>query len=131
MFARLLFAFIVIPLAEIAILVKLGTMIGFWPTIFLQIGTGFLGAFLAKLQGLLVWRKIALELQSGRVPTEDMLNALLILVAGIVLLTPGLLTDLAGFALLVPLTRNTFKEWLKRQFKNRRSIHEADHFRPM
>ncbi|MFQ5779803.1 MAG: FxsA family protein [Nitrospiria bacterium] len=131
MFAKLLFLFIAVPFIEIAILIKLGTLIGFWPTIFLQIGTGILGASLAKLQGLLVWGKISLELQSGRIPTGEMINGLLIFAAGIVLMTPGLLTDLAGFALLVPTTRNAFKQWLRKEFKKRIRVDETDFIRPV
>ncbi|HZR45405.1 MAG TPA: FxsA family protein, partial [Candidatus Manganitrophaceae bacterium] len=57
--------FIAVPMIEIAFLVKLGTVIGFWPTLLLQIGSGVAGALLARMEGLWVWRKIALELQSG------------------------------------------------------------------
>ncbi len=119
MLAKLLFLFIAVPLIEIVLLIKMGDEIGFWPTIFIQVGTGIVGAGLAKLQGLLVWNKIALEMQAGRIPTQDMINGLLIFAAGVVLMTPGLLTDLAGFALLIPFTRNRFKGWLKRQFENK------------
>lgn len=117
MLSRLLFLFIAIPLIEITLLIKMGDAIGFWPTILIQVGTGILGAALARLQGLFVWNKIAREMQSGRIPTEDMINGLLIFAAGVVLMTPGLLTDAAGFALLIPFTRNIFKAWARRQFE--------------
>lgn len=120
MFSRLLFLFIAIPIIEITLLIKLGEEIGFWPTIFIQIGTGFLGASLAKIQGILVWAKITDEFQMGRMPTAEMANGLLIFVAGVVLMTPGLITDLAGVAMLVPATRNIFKRWLVSQFEKRR-----------
>lgn len=119
MLTKLLFLFIAIPIIEITLLIKMGDEIGFWPTIFIQVATGIIGASLARLQGILVWNKIAMEMQAGRIPTQDMINALLIFAAGVVLMTPGLLTDLAGFALLIPFTRNIFKHWLKRQFENR------------
>ena len=117
MFPILAILFIVIPMIEIAILIKIGTIIGFWPTLLLQVGTGILGAFLAKMEGLFVWRKIALELQSGKIPADALINAFLIFAAGIILVTPGLLTDLVAYALLVPWTRNLFKRWLKKRFK--------------
>ncbi len=120
MLTKLLFLFIAIPIIEITLLIKMGDEIGFWSTIFIQIATGIIGASLARLQGMIVWNKIAMEMQAGRIPTHDMINGLLIFAAGIVLMTPGLLTDLAGFALLIPFTRNIFKGWLKRQFENRR-----------
>ncbi len=119
MFGKLLFLFIVVPLIEISLLIKLGSSIGFWPTLLIQMGTGILGASLARLQGLLVWRKITAELQLGKIPTEEMVNGVLIFCAGVVLMTPGLITDLCGFALLIPMTRNGFKRWLRRQFEGR------------
>lgn len=119
MLTKLLFLFIAIPIIEITLLIKMGDAIGFWPTILIQVATGIIGAGLAKLQGMLVWNKIAMEMQAGRIPTHHMIHGLLIFAAGVVLMTPGLLTDLAGFALLIPFTRNIFKDWLKRQFENR------------
>jgi UPF0716 protein FxsA len=117
MFPILAFLFIVIPAIEVAILIKIGTVIGFWPTLFLQLGIGILGAFLAKMEGLFVWRRIALELQSGRIPADALINAFLIFAAGIIMVTPGLLTDLVAYALLIPWTRNLFKRWLRKRFK--------------
>ncbi len=119
MLSRLLFLFIAIPLIEITLLIKMGDEIGFWPTILIQVGTGILGATLARLQGLFVWNKIMMEMQLGRMPTDEMINGLLIFAAGVVLMTPGLLTDLAGFAMLIPFTRNIFKNWMQRQFEKR------------
>ncbi len=119
MFGKLLFLFILVPFIEISLLIKLGSLIGFWPTLLIQVVTGILGAALARLQGLMVWGKIQAELQLGNVPAEDMLNGVLIFAAGIVLMTPGLLTDILGFALLIPTTRNLFKRWLRRQFDAR------------
>lgn len=119
MFGKLLFLFIVIPFIEISLLIKLGSAIGFWPTMLIQVGTGILGASLARLQGFLVWQKIVGALQLGKIPTEDMLSGLLIFAAGLVLMTPGLLTDLVGFALLIPITRNGFKRWIRKQFESR------------
>ena len=117
MLPKLLIVFIGVPLIEIAILVKLGTLIGFWPTIFIVIGTGILGASLAKSQGLSDWRRIQNELRSGNMPAEEMIDGLLILIGGIVLLTPGLLTDLSGFLLLIPWSRSWFKQWLGKKFR--------------
>ncbi|HEX3033600.1 MAG TPA: FxsA family protein [Thermodesulfobacteriota bacterium] len=117
MLLKLLIIFIGVPLIEIAILVKLGTLIGFWPTIFIVIGTGIIGASIAKAQGFAVWRRIQNELRSGNVPAGEMIDGLLILIGGIVLLTPGLLTDLSGFLLLIPWSRSWFKQWLGKKFR--------------
>jgi UPF0716 protein FxsA len=117
MFQRLLLLFITVPLIEILILIRLGDLIGFWPTVWMVIGTGILGAWLARLYGWTLWIEIQNELQAGRMPADKMMDGLLILVGGIVLLTPGLLTDILGFLLLIPWTRNFFKGWLRNKFE--------------
>lgn len=116
MFARLLLLFISVPLIEVLILIKLGSLFGFWPTIFLVIGTGILGAYLAKLYGLTIWYKIQQDLNAGLMPADKLVDGLLILIGGIVLLTPGLLTDILGIMLLIPFTRNYFKKFAKKKF---------------
>jgi UPF0716 protein FxsA len=117
MFARLLILFTVVPLVELALLIKIGNVIGLWPTIFIVIATGVLGAALARSQGTQVISAIRAEVAEGRPPTESLLNGLLVLVGGVVLLTPGLLTDLLGFSLLIPLTRNWFKNKLQNRLR--------------
>lgn len=118
MFPKLLLLFIGLPLLELAILVKLGEVIGFWPTIGLVVVTGILGASLARAQGFMVYTRIQSELAAGRIPAGELVDGLLILIGGIVLLTPGLLTDLFGFALLLPWIRALFKGWLQRKFSS-------------
>lgn len=117
MFARLIILFTVVPLVELALLIKLGNVIGLWPTIFIVIGTGVLGAALARSQGTQVISAIRAEVAEGRPPTEGLINGLLVLVGGVVLLTPGLLTDLLGFSLLIPSTRNWFKKKLQSRLR--------------
>jgi len=116
MVAKLILLFIGLPFLEMVILIKLGAEIGFGPTLLIVIATGVLGAALARSQGLSVWLRIQQELQMGRMPTEQLVDGLLILVGGIVLLTPGLITDFLGLLLLIPVTRNLFKQWLWRKF---------------
>lgn len=111
MFVRLLLLFTLVPLVELALLVYLGREVGFWPTVALVLGTGILGAWLAKLQGLLVLRQVQGELARGRLPTAALVDGALILVAGTLLLTPGLITDLWGFVLLVPPGRALARRW--------------------
>ncbi len=117
MFARLLILFTVVPLIELALLIKLGNIIGLWPTIFIVIATGVLGAALARSQGTQVISAIRAEVAEGRPPTESLINGLLVLVGGVVLLTPGLLTDLLGFSLLIPFTRNRLKKKLQSRLR--------------
>ena len=116
MFLKLAFFFIAIPFLEVAILIQLGSEIGVGETLLLIIVTGLLGAALARWQGLKVWRQIQGQLNQGRMPAEAMIDGLLIFAAGLVLLTPGLVTDLMGFLLLIPLTRRGFKKWLRKKF---------------
>ena len=105
MFLRLLLLFTIVPLIELYLLIKIGGIIGVVPTIAIVIGTGVLGAWLARWQGLAVLRRISDEVAAGRLPTDALIDGLLILVAAAVLLTPGLLTDSLGFVLLVPPSR--------------------------
>jgi len=117
MFGKLLLIFIGVPLIEMLILIKLGEVMGFWPTIGLVVVTGILGAALAKVQGLRAWINIQRELSQGKLPANELVDGLFILVAGIVLLTPGLLTDIFGFLLLIPATRNAFKYLVKKKLE--------------
>jgi UPF0716 protein FxsA len=105
MFLRLLLLFTIIPLVELYLLITIGGVIGVVPTIAIVVGTGVLGAWLARWQGLAVLRRIQDEMAAGRLPTDALIDGLLVLVAAAMLLTPGLLTDAAGFLLLVPGTR--------------------------
>jgi UPF0716 protein FxsA len=117
MIARLLLLFVLVPLLELAILIRLGNLIGFWATIAIVVVTGTIGALLAKSQGLQVLAAIRTDLASGRMPTDRLLDGLLILVGGAVLLTPGLLTDVAGLMLLLPFTRNRMKRGVRRRLE--------------
>lgn len=116
MLFKLILLFIGLPLIELALLIKIGTMIGFWPTMAIVVFTGILGASLARFQGFVTWLKIQQALQRGAMPAEEMIDGLLILVGGIVLLTPGFITDIFGFVLLVPWTRYLLKRWLRKKF---------------
>ena len=114
---KLFLAFTIIPVSEIYILIAIGGQIGILPSIGLVILTGIVGASLARSQGLQTLGRIRDSFQQGVVPGEELLNALLIAVAGIVLLTPGFLTDAAGLFLLIPATRTLCREWLKRRIE--------------
>ncbi len=105
MLLKLFLAFTLIPLVELYLLVTIGTEIGVGSTFFIVFSTGILGAWLAKTQGTQTIAKAWKVFNSGSIPTEELLNALLIFVAGVVLITPGFLTDIAGFLLLTPIFR--------------------------
>ena len=114
---KLFLAFTIIPVSEIYILIAIGGQIGILPSIGLVILTGIVGASLARSQGLQTLGRIRDSFQQGVVPGEELLNALLIAIAGIVMLTPGFLTDAAGLFLLIPATRTLCREWLKRRIE--------------
>ena len=114
---KLLLAFTIIPIIEIYLLIEIGSIFGVLTAITLVILTGFLGAFMARMQGLQTLFRIQESLREGRMPSGELLDALLIVIAGLVLLTPGFLTDSAGFLLLIPTTRNSIKSWLQRQIE--------------
>ena len=101
MYVRMLILFIIVPLVELFLLVVVGGRVGLFPTIILVALTGAWGAYLAKSQGLSILAKIQSETAAGRVPTAELVDGLLVLIGGVVLLTPGLLTDLVGFLLMV------------------------------
>ena len=119
MLLKLFLAFTIIPIIEIYLLIEIGSMFGALTAVTLVIITGFLGAFLARMQGLQTLYRIQESLREGRIPSGELLDALLIVIAGLVLLTPGFLTDSAGFLLLIPATRNFIKYWLRRQIELR------------
>ena len=119
MLLKLFLAFTIIPIIEIYLLIEIGSMFGALTAVTLVILTGFLGAFLARMQGLQTLYRIQESLREGRMPSGELLDALLIVIAGLVLLTPGFLTDSAGFLLLIPATRNSIKYWLRRQLELR------------
>ena len=117
MFIYIILLFTVLPALELAILIKVGTYIGVGNTLFLIILTGVVGASLARYQGFVVLSKIQENLNRGNMPSSEMIDGLMILVGGVVLLTPGFITDAIGFFLLIPFTRALLKLWIQRRFE--------------
>jgi UPF0716 protein FxsA len=109
MFLRLLLLFTAVPLVELALLLEIGQRVGLPATLALVLGTGVLGAWLAKREGLRTLTRVREEMAAGKLPADALLDGLLILIAGAVLLTPGLLTDLFGFVLLIPGSRRAIR----------------------
>jgi len=116
MLLKLFLAFTLVPVAEIYLLIKVGNHMGALNTVALVIATGIAGAYLARLQGMQTMFRVRANLEQGVMPAEAMLDALLIFVAGVVLLTPGFITDALGLLLLIPETRFHFKRYLRRKF---------------
>ncbi len=122
MFARLLILFITIPLIELFIFLTLGDQIGLLPTIGIIVVTGFLGAYLTKRQGFKALAKYQEAVHAGRLPHKEVVDGLMILVAGAVLLTPGFLTDAIGFALLLPVVRDQVRVLFGKYLKGRVTV---------
>jgi UPF0716 protein FxsA len=116
MLLKLFLAFTLVPVLELYLLIKIGDVIGALNTLTLVILTGFAGAYLARMQGMQTMLRVRSKLQQGMMPAEDLIDAVIIFVAGIVLLTPGFLTDIAGLLLLFPASRFHFKRWLRQKF---------------
>ncbi len=118
MLLKLFLGFTIIPVIEIYFLIKIGALFGAWTTVLIVISTGILGAYLARMQGFRTMFKVRDSLNRGIMPAGELVDALLIVIAGVVLLTPGFLTDIIGFFLLIPATRSLFKKWLLGRFEH-------------
>ena len=112
---RLALIFVIVPIIELMLLIRLGDAVGLWPTLALVVFTGVAGAAMARLEGLRVFFQFQKELASGRLPGQAMLDGISVLIGGAFLLTPGILTDVVGFALLFPLSRR----WIQRRVRRR------------
>lgn len=119
MIVRLLLLFLLVPVAELALLFWLGRDLGVGPTVILVLVSGFLGAFLARRQGAATWRRFREAFQRGKLPGEELVDGVLVLVAAAVLLAPGMLTDLAGLALMIPAVRGPVGRVLTRYLKRK------------
>lgn len=122
MFPRLLLLFIIVPLVELVLLFTVGGKIGMWPTLGIIVVTAIIGASLTRAQGAAVMLKAQTAAQEGRVPHAEVLDGLMIVIAGAVLLTPGFLTDIFGFSLLFPPFRAAVRKRLAKSFKERVQI---------
>jgi UPF0716 protein FxsA len=119
MAAVLIFLFLALPIAEIYVIIQVGGAIGLWPTLALLIVDGFVGAALARSQGRAAWERFNRALTAGRIPARETFDGAMIILGGALLLTPGFITDLVGFALLIPPTRDVVRAVLTR-FAGRR-----------
>lgn len=121
MLARLFIIFAVVPVLELYVLIKVGKVIGAWETVAVLLAVSFAGAWLVKRQGFAILSRIQGELASGRLPAAEMLDGFLVLVGGLLLLTPGFLTDLLGIFFLLPAGRSVLKRYLRRWLEQRLS----------
>jgi UPF0716 protein FxsA len=110
----LIVLFIVVPIAELYVIIQVGEAIGLWPTLALLLADALLGSFLLKHQGRGAWRRFNEALAQRRFPGKEVVDGLLIVVGGTLLLAPGFITDIFGLILLVPPTRAIVRSLLRR-----------------
>ncbi|MGO1652510.1 FxsA family protein [Senegalia sp. (in: firmicutes)] len=119
MLGKLILLFTIIPIVELFLLFKIAEITSGFTTILLVILTGILGAYLAKSEGRLILMRIKTDLNRGQMPANELINGLCVLVGGALLLTPGIITDIIGFSLVIPLTRMAFKRYIKAKFSEK------------
>src|SRR5919205_1410007 len=119
MLPLLLLVFILVPIAEIAVIIQVGEAIGVWWTVGLLIADSVLGSMLMRSQGRAAWRRFNEALQAGRPPAREVLDGVLVIFGGALLLTPGFVTDVFGLAFLLPPTRAVIRRLLVRRFAGR------------
>lgn len=107
----LLLIFIVVPIVEIGLFIQVGGAIGLWPTLAIVILTAIAGTALMRAQGIMTLKRLQNSLSDGTNPADPMAQGAMILVAGVLLLTPGFFTDGLGFALLLPPVRTMLIRW--------------------
>lgn len=117
--------FTVGPLVELSLLLYVGTQVGWLATVCLVLLTGIVGAALARWQGVKALRRVQRRISRGQMPADELFDGVLILVAGIVLVTPGILTDLLGFGLLIPPVRSVIKGGLRKWAKKNIEVRTA------
>lgn len=123
MFGRLFALFLVVPVVDLAVLVWVGDRIGIGTTVAIVVLTALVGSWLAKREGLAAWQRVQRTMATGGVPGAELIDGLLILVAGTLLLTPGFLTDIVGILGLFPPTRAVLRRAAKARFE--RAVREG------
>ncbi len=122
MFYKLFLLFAIIPVVELAILIKVGTVIGAGYTVLLVLSTAAIGAYLVKLEGIGIMARFQRNINEGAFPAEEIFDGAMVLVAGAVLITPGLITDLLGFILVFAPTREILKKHIRRYIERKNNI---------
>lgn len=125
-FQSIFLVVLLVPFIEIYLLLKVGGLIGAFPTIFLVVFTAVLGTWLLRQQGFATFQRLRANLEQGTIPAYEMIEGPIILVGGVLLLTPGFITDVLGFACLVPQLRRKIAQYIiENHF-----VHAGGHFQP-
>jgi len=115
---RILFAlFIIVPIIEITVLMQVGELIGAWPTVAIVIISAWLGAKYVRQQGLATLQSVQTKMAQGEMPSSEIVTGLMLLVAGVLLVTPGFVTDIFGLSLLVPAVRQALASTVQKHMK--------------
>jgi UPF0716 protein FxsA len=122
----LIVVFIVVPLAELYVIIQVGQAIGALPTIAILLLDSVLGSMLLRAQGRAVWRRFNAALAAGRMPHREVVDGVLVIFGGAFLITPGFITDVVGVVLLLPPTRALVRAWLARRLARRVSVGVVD-----
>jgi UPF0716 protein FxsA len=115
----LLLIFIVVPIAELAVIIQVGQEIGVWWTIAILIADAVLGSMLLRSQGRVAWRRFNETAAAGRIPAREVLDGVLVIFGGAFLLTPGFITDIFGILFLLPPTRALIRRFLVKRYADR------------
>ena len=110
--------FVIVPIAEIATFMQVGDVIGLWPTLGIILLTAFLGTGLLRFQGIATLNQAQISLNDGELPLTSVIHGVFLLIAGLLLLTPGFITDAVGFLLFIPPLRLLIAKWAIEKFKN-------------
>ena len=118
MFRMLFILFVIVPIVEIMVLMQVGSLLGVWPTLAIVIITAWLGAKNVKQQGIATLQSVQLKMAQGEMPSDDIVAGILLLVAGILLVTPGFVTDIFGLSLLIPQVRISLKRAVQKHLSS-------------
>lgn len=133
MLLRLLVLFTVVPFLELVLLLWIGGKTSWWVPLVIVIGTGFTGAWLARREGLRCWRRIKAETTRGELPAESLFDGVMVLLASVLLITPGVITDAAALLLLVPAVRWRIRRYVARRVASKlivRAVPRTAPYRP-
>ncbi len=126
MFFKLFLIFVLIPVIELSLLIKVGSIIGTMNTIVIIILTAVIGAYMVRLEGLGVMYRIQKNMLEGVFPAEELINGMMILIAGALLLTPGFFTDAIGFLMVFPASRNVIKKIVRTYIEKKMSSTDVE-----
>lgn len=128
MFRLLFIFFIIIPIIEITVLMQVGALLGVWPTIAIVILTAWLGAKYVRQQGIATLNSVQTKMAQGQMPSDEIVTGLVLLVAGVLLVTPGFVTDLLGLSLLIPAVRQAIAGSVKSHITTNSAQQQSFHF---